>query len=362
MIKNCYVHIPFCKKICSYCDFCKVFYNEKMVNHYLEALKNEIEQIYCGEKLSTIYIGGGTPSCLSLEQLEKLFLILSRLNKEENVEFTIECNFDSITLEKLKIFQKYGINRLSFGLESISKNKLQILERKESKKKALSVIALCRKMGFSNINIDLIYGVPGENLEILKEDINFVLSLNPEHISTYSLMIEKNTKLAIKNIEYIDDELDFLMYNYICDQLQTKYAHYEISNFAVKGYESRHNLCYWHNEEYYGFGVSAASYREKVRYTNTKSITKYLNNIGSYLVEKVDLSNQMSYEMILGLRLLKGVSKTKFYQKYHKKIEDVFDVSSLLKEQLLEENEDYYYISGEKLYISNEILIHFIKE
>ena len=362
MIKNCYIHIPFCKSICSYCDFCKVFYNEKQLEKYLNSLEREIKSIYNNEKQETIYIGGGTPSSLNIEELERLFKILEIIKKDSNTEYTIECNFSTITKEKLLLFKKYGINRLSFGIESISSRNLEFLEREESKEKIISTVSLARSLGFSNINLDLLYAIPGETLKELDEDLDFLVSLNPEHISTYSLIIEKNTKLYLNKTEEIDEDLDFLMYNRICNRLKDKYLHYEISNFSKKGYESKHNLCYWKNKEYYGFGVSAASYRDDIKYTNTKSINKYNNYEYKYLEEKVSKRDKMSYEMILGLRLLEGVSKDDFYKKYQIKIKDYFDIESLLENNLLNENSTNYFISEDKLYISNEILLNFIKE
>ena len=189
MIKSCYIHIPFCENICSYCDFCKLLYNEKIIDKYLDCLEKEIEEKYKKEKLETIYIGGGTPSCLSINQLERLFEILSRLNKDENIEYTIEGNFSSTTKEKLLLYKKYGINRLSLGIESIDKDNLKFLERKLDTKDVKRKILLMKKLGFNNINVDIIYAIPNESLEILEKDIDFILSLNVEHISTYSLMM-----------------------------------------------------------------------------------------------------------------------------------------------------------------------------
>ena len=362
MIKHTYIHIPFCKSICSYCDFCKVFYNQKQVAAYLEALNNEIKTIYNGEEQDTIYIGGGTPSSLDLNELEQLLKIINNIKKSKDIEYTIECNFSTITLEKLRLFKKYGINRLSFGVESIIPNNLKVLERKESKEEIKEVISMARSLGFNNINLDLMYGIYNETIDSLNEDLDFILSLNPEHISTYSLIIEENTKLYLKNIQKIDEETDFLMYNIICDRLKSNYNHYEISNYAKVGYLSRHNLCYWKNKEYYGFGLGASSYRNGVRYTNTRSITKYLKNEYSFFEEKLTKEDKMVYEMILGLRLIDGVSKRDFYNKYKVNIKDYFNISEILDSKLLEESKTNYYISEKNLYISNEILVNFIKE
>lgn len=362
MIRSCYIHIPFCKKICSYCDFCKVFYKKELVEKYLLSLETEIDKIYKKEELNTIYIGGGTPSSLSLNELKKLFEIIGKLNKKNDCEFTVECNFETITKEKLLLFKENGVNRLSFGIESINCKNLDFLGRKEDKQQIIDTMNIARDLGFSNINLDLMYAIPGESIADVDEDIEFILSLKPEHISTYSLMIEENTKLYLRHLKKVDEDIDFLMYNRICSKLKDEYIHYEISNFSLPGFESKHNLCYWKNNEYYGFGVSASSYRGDIKYTNTKSITKYLKNDYNYYQERVSKSDKMSYEMILGLRLLSGVSKKEFQKKYGIDIKDYFDIDNLIKNQLLEEDESSYYINEDKLYISNEILISFIKE
>ncbi len=361
MIKSCYIHIPFCNTICSYCDFCKLLYNEKIVDSYLEHLEKEIRSIYKNEILDTIYIGGGTPSSLNLYQLDKLFNILNILKKSDNIEYTIECNFDSITIDKLKLFKKYGINRLSFGLESTIKNNLDILERNISKNMVRKTIKQCRSLGFNNINIDLMYAIPNENIIDLEKDIDFILSLDVEHISTYSLIIEEHTKLYINNTNYISEDLDYEMYKLICNKLNN-YNHYEISNFAKEGYYSRHNMCYWKNRKYYGFGLGASSYILDKRINNTKSINKYLEDKYIFDYEKLNKSDIINYEMILGLRLIEGINKEEFYLKYNKNINDLYDLEKLTSQGLIVDNGINIYIPLDKLYISNEILVNFIKE
>lgn len=362
MVKHTYIHIPFCKKICSYCDFCKLFYDKQQVSLYIKSLKKEINSIYKGEEQDTIYIGGGTPSSLDLEELEELFKVLNILKKSKDIEYTIECNFSTITYEKLCLFKEYGINRLSFGIESINPKNLEILDRQENKNTIIKVLDMARNIGFNNINLDLMYAIPKESITDLDTDIDFILSLNPEHISTYSLIIEEHTKLYLNNTKKISEDLDLLMYNRICKRLKSNYHHYEISNFAKEGYESKHNICYWKNKEYYGFGLGASSYLNDIRYTNTRSITKYLDNKYTYTKEILSKEDKMEYEMILGLRLLSGVSKEEFYNKYKVHINEYFDIDKLLYKKLLEESKTNYYINEENLYISNEILLNFIKE
>ena len=353
MIKNCYIHIPFCNKICSYCDFCKLYYDEKFVNRYLNELEKEIKSIYKGEVLDTIYIGGGTPSSLNNKQLERLFEILKLFNKSETVEFTIESNFENINEEKLLIYKKNGINRLSFGLESINENNLTFLNRNITKKKINNTINSCRNLGFNNINIDLIYALPVEDISILKNDLDYIFSLDIEHISTYSLMIEDHTRLKINNIENISEELDYEMYKLICKEMKkNNYYHYEISNFSKPGYESKHNLCYWNNDNYYGFGLGASSYIDNKRITNTRSINKYLN--GNYRLDIIELSDNdlIEYKIMLNLRKAEGISLK----------EVKLDVRDLVKEGLLKEENNRVRIPEEKWYVSNEIILRVLED
>ncbi len=362
MSNNCYIHIPFCKNICSYCDFCKIYYDEKIVSKYLDKLEREISSIYQQEPLDTIYIGGGTPSSLSLVELERLFEILNKLRKTANCEFTIEGNFESTTKEKLELYKKYGVNRLSFGLESTSDKNLRFLDRAFDKNQASETIKTAKDLGFSNINIDLMYALPNETISDLNKDLNYILELDVEHISTYSLIIEPHTKLGIQKTENIDEDLDSEMYDLICKSLkENNYKHYEISNFSKEGYESRHNLCYWNNQEYYGFGLGASSYLNNKRITNTKSITKYLQEKYQYITEVIHQEDKIEYEIILNLRKATGINLNEFVLKYHKKLKDHYDYQSLVDKGLLVEKNNQLFIPENKWYISNEIIIKLLE-
>ncbi|MBQ3307084.1 MAG: radical SAM family heme chaperone HemW [Bacilli bacterium] len=361
MIKSCYVHIPFCKKICSYCDFCKLIYHKKFINSYLDALEKEIDSKYQGEVLDTLYIGGGTPTCLSYEELERLLKILSKLKLSKDIEYTIEGNVDSITIEKLELLKTYGINRLSIGVETTNLRFLQLLNRTLDQEKCRTLVDYARSIGIHNINFDLIYAIPGENIDDLEKDLDFILSLFPEHISTYSLIIEENTILGIKDTKNISEELDYEMYLSICKRLKENgYIHYEISNFSKPGYESKHNLCYWKNGEYYGFGLGSSSYIHKKRITNTRSITRYKEGI-VLAEEELSLDDEIEYEVILGLRLLKGIDLRLFEEKYHHSLSYYYDVDQLIEEGYLQLNNHYLSIPEDKIYVSNEILVKILQ-
>ena len=361
MNNSVYIHIPFCKSICSYCDFCKVLYNEAWANLYLQKLSEEIKDKYMGEKIKTIYIGGGTPSSMSLKQIEYLLNLTNIFNKDYLEEFTFECNIEDINENLLDLLYRYKVNRLSIGIESFNEDNLLFMKRCHKYTEVEEKIKLIRDKGFNNINLDLIYAIPGESLNILKNDLKLLIKLNPEHISTYSLMIEDNTYLAYKKVKSIPEDLDYEMYEYICKYLKkNNYNHYEISNFAKPGYESKHNLVYWQNLEYYGFGCGASGYISGVRYDNTRSLSNYLKGdtkLSEAILSKEDI---MTYEIILGLRLLKGINIKEFYQKYQVNIQDQFPILPLIKNKDLIYEDGYIKINSNKLYIMNEILVKLV--
>ncbi len=361
MKRAVYIHIPFCKSICSYCDFCKMFYEPKWAHDYLIALKEEIQDRYLEDEVKSIYIGGGTPSCLSIKEIEYLLKLTKIFKRSESIEFTFECNLNDINKELLLLLKQYGVNRLSIGIESFKESNLRILGRKHTLKEAEEKVKEARELGFSNINLDLIYAVPGETTKDLVEDLKLFLKLNPEHISTYSLMIEPHTILNNRQIHPIKEELDLEMYQKIMKILEKKkYIHYEVSNFAKEKKESIHNLTYWNNEEYYGFGLSASGYLENIRYTNTKNIFSYLNGKRSGEEEILSSSGKRDNEILLGLRKRKGISMKEFEKKYNVKIEEVYPIKPLLKNGDLKLKKDYLFIPKEKIYVMNEILLKMI--
>lgn len=350
-----YIHIPFCSKICSYCDFPKVLKNKAWIKKYLKELENEIKENYKGEEIDTLYIGGGTPTSLDIEDLKKLFDIIKIFNSKPKTEITIEANTEDLNQEKL-IFLKNKVNRLSIGIETFNKEILKTINRK------INFINLKNAFNyFDNINIDLMYGFKNQTLKQLEDDLNKVIKLNPKHISTYSLIIEPNTKLYIDNYQNIEEDLDRKMYETIEKKLKkNNYIHYEISNFSKKDYESKHNLVYWNNKHYYGFGLGAGGYVGNIRYENTRSLTKYLN--GNYRLNNhaLNKSEEIQNELILGFRKLKGINKVQFKQKYKIDLKEIEEIKILLEKKLLIENKNNIYINHNYIYTSNEILINFI--
>ena len=354
-----YIHIPFCKNICNYCDFCKVYYKTGYVSKYLEQLELEIKTRYKNEYIDTIYIGGGTPSCLNIDELTKLLNITKIFKLKDNYEFTIECNIENIDEEKLKLFKEKGINRISYGVESFNKEILNILGRNHNEELIFNNINLTKKY-FNNINIDLIYGV-NNDIEIVKKDIDNFLKLDINHISCYSLILEENTKLYINNHQYINEDTDYNMFKYINDTLTNyNFNHYEISNYAKNGYESIHNKNYWLNGNYYGFGLSAVSYLDNYRISNIKNLSKYLNS--EYISEKKyeNINIRKENDLILGLRLINGINYNLFNKKYNDNLLDKDIIKKLLSENKLKIDNEYIRCNYQYIYLLNDILVEII--
>lgn len=359
-INAVYVHIPFCNNICSYCDFCKMYYNFELVDRYLEALDKEIKEKYQSNNIRTLYIGGGTPSSLTLEQIDKLFLILKQIKVNSDAEITFEVNVNDITEELLQKLKDNKVNRISIGIETINDKFLKLLNRNHTKQDVISKIDLSKKY-FNNINVDFMYAFPNQTLDDLILDLEFFKTLDVNHISIYSLILEKNTKLYIDNVSPLNEEVESRMYYYIINYLKDLgYIHYEVSNFAKKGYQSNHNLIYWNNQKYYGFGLGASGFINNIRYTNTRSINHYLEGDFTLEEEVITKKIDMENEMILGLRKMEGVNIKTFFDKYKINIIDAFDIDDLLDKNILRIKDNYIYIDDKYLYLSNQILVRFI--
>ncbi len=356
MTKAVYIHIPYCRRICTYCDFCKFIYNGG-VSEYLEKLDKEIITRYKGEAVSSLYIGGGTPSCLTLEELKKLFKIVSKFNLMDGYEFTIEANPEDINMDKVLLFKESNVNRVSLGVQSFNKDILSTLGRGHDKSKVYSAVKLLKEVNINNINIDLMYAVE-DDIDIVKEDLIDFINLDIPHISYYSLIIEDNTILSINGKESINEEIDYSMYSYIENFLENSgYNHYEISNYARDGYESIHNKTYWDNGWYYGFGCGSVSYIDNRRIINTKNLTKYLKNEFIYDIINEEEDTRIKSEIMLNLRTIKGLNLERFKEKYNRDFLEIYDISDLIKDELLIVSDNYLRINKRYLYVSNEIIL-----
>ncbi|MGN1183308.1 MAG: radical SAM family heme chaperone HemW [Faecalibacillus sp.] len=359
-----YIHIPFCETICRYCDFCKVYYDKKQASLYLEILFKELESLSIKRPLKTIYIGGGTPSALTDEQLENLMAHLKPYI-DQNEEFCIEVNPESMDYYKLQILKRGGINRLSIGVQTFQDHLLKEIDRHHTKDQVLRIIRQAQMIGFSNISIDLMYGLPYQNREDIKRDLEIVRTLNIQHISYYALILENNTILKFQHFQPLDSEEEYQINCFIDRQLhEMGFLKYEISNYAKKGYESKHNLVYWHYDNYYGIGVGACSKIDDRIIEHSKSLTKYLNQTDQNHVIYQNKQETMFNHLMMSLRLKEGLNLKRFYALYQ---QDAY----LLYKEAIEKNIKNNHLLIENgclkttdtgMYLLNDILLDFMKE
>lgn len=370
-----YIHIPFCRHICHYCDFYKMVASDSFKSKYIKLLLEEMKiKKLSNYQFDTLYIGGGTPSALNLDDLKILFNYLDKnINLASLSEFTIEVNPEDINLDLLQLFNTYHVTRISMGIQSFKKEIIDFLGRNTyfDFNNIKTKVELIKSVGINNINCDLIYAVPNETLDDVISDVNQLLDLDITHVSTYSLILEDHTILnkwyQDKIFELTNDELDASMYEKICDKLKNhNFKHYETSNFSIEGYESKHNLIYWNNEEYIGIGAGAATHLNHERYTNIRNIEKYYDGVRNNKLELEDyeiqtLDAEMNDEVMLGLRKMEGISKTSFLKKYKIDLLVKFPIIiELIREGLLEETNGYIRIPSRYSYIANYIIIKII--
>ena len=322
-----YIHIPFCVKKCYYCDFVSFTNQNANIKKYIQAILKELEQYDLNKyNITTIYIGGGTPSAISsayiVNILEKIKEKLENNNTEwKDIEITIEVNPRTVTKEKLQDYKSVGINRLSIGLQTTNDNLLKIIGRIHTYEEFLETYKLAEEVGFKNINVDLMIGLPSQTIQDLKDSLNKVIKLEPKHISTYSLILEENTVLEklVESGKLIlpDEDMERQMYWYVKNTLELNgYNHYEISNFAKEGFESKHNLNCWEQKQYIGLGLAASSYINNERYSNVGDMKKYLNGSGKIIEERQSIEDTEKEYMLLGLRKINGVNISKFKEKF----------------------------------------------
>lgn len=400
-----YIHIPFCKHKCYYCDFVSYANKKKFFKKYVECVKKEIEK-YARENrimsehglepkyvIKTIYIGGGTPSLIDEEYIEDIlksirenFEITSNLeenyeaqdeeikNCNSQIETTIEVNPGTVTKEKLQKYLECGINRLSIGLQAVQDNLLKEIGRIHTFEDFQNVYKWAREVGFENINVDLMIGLPNQTLDDVKESTKKVIALKPEHISVYSLILEGNTKLedmVIKGkLELPDDEIERKMYWYVKKALEKhKYIHYEISNFARHGFESKHNSDCWNQNEYIGIGAAASSFMNNARYENTSDLEEYISNIENdkpskniQLQELLDDESKIDEYMMLSLRKISGVNISEFKRKFNQNPIIRYNkiLEKLIKEELIEIDGNNIRLSSKGIDLANLVWEEFI--
>lgn len=366
-----YVHIPFCVRKCQYCDFLSGPSDEETKDRYIEALLKEIRAAEHTEdyEIVSVFIGGGTPSALKAEAIAS---IMRTLQEQfffcEDAEVTIEANPGTVDLEKLTIYRNVGINRLSLGLQSTDAEELKLLGRIHSYEEFLKSYEWARKAGFSNINIDLMFAIPGQTGEAWRQHLYQVAELNPEHISAYSLIIEEGTPFAEQNLDLPDEDTEYQMYEDTAEILERYgYRQYEISNYAKQGYMCRHNAGYWQRREYLGFGLGASSLYRGMRFSNTRRMQEYLKESRNPDQIRKDVTvlsrnEQIEEFMFLGLRMTEGISEKKFEENFDVRLMDIYgDILQKYEETgFMEHIETKWRLTRKGIHVSNHILADFL--
>ena len=369
-----YIHIPFCKQKCLYCDFPSYSHKEELMDEYVKALNKEILSKTKKYKIESLFIGGGTPSYLSDENLKILLDTINKLDFVENAEKTMECNPGTVNKEKLEIIFNGGINRISFGLQSTNNEILKKIGRIHTYEEFKENYILARKIGFKNINIDMMFGLPNQSLNIWLESLKEVIELNPEHISSYSLIIEEKTPFySLFNKDLLDlpsEEEERAMYEKGRDFLESKgYNQYEISNYAKDNKECFHNKIYWQCKEYIGVGVSSSSYIDGKRIKNIDNIKEYIKNINennSIIDEELENTEKDKIEefMFMGLRMIKGIEEKEFENRFGKKVDELYKeiIEKHIKNGLLIREDGRIFLSKKGIELSNMVMSDMILE
>lgn len=370
---SAYVHIPFCTQICYYCDFSKVFIKNQPVDAYLEHLIQETRSYEIG-KLRTLYIGGGTPTALSAQQLAYLLTELPKvMDLSEVEEFTIEANPGDLDPDKIAVLKESQVNRVSLGVQTFDNKMLKKIGRSHQEQDIYDNIRHLKQAGFDNISIDLIYALPGQTMDQVKENVAKAIDLDIPHMSLYSLILENQTvfmnRMRRGKLPLPKEELEAEMFEYIIQELERAgFEHYEISNFSKPGFESRHNLMYWDNAEYYGLGAGASGYVNGVRYKNHGPIRHYMQAVeeGNARVQEEHLTQteMMEEEMFLGLRKKTGVSKKRFEEKFSVNFDQQYGpvVEELTQQGLLVPDDKQVRMTKRGLFLGDTVAEKFILE
>ena len=370
---SAYVHIPFCTQICYYCDFSKVFIKNQPVDSYIEHLLQEFHS-YDIQKLRTLYIGGGTPTALSASQLEVLLEGLTKnLDLSMLEELTIEANPGDLDADKIAVLQNSAVNRVSLGVQTFDDKMLKKIGRSHTEKDIYENIDRLKLAGFDNISIDLIYALPSQTMDQVRDNVAKAIALDIPHMSLYSLILENHTvfmnRMRRGKLPLPKEELEAEMFEYIIAELEKAgFEHYEISNFSKQGFESRHNLMYWDNAEYYGIGAGASGYVDGVRYKNHGPIRHYLKAVeeGSARINEEHLSQreQMEEEMFLGLRKKSGVSRARFEEKFDRSFQELYGeiVKDLIQQGLMQLDGDSVRMTKRGLFVGDTVAERFILE
>lgn len=361
MVKNAYIHIPFCKSKCNYCSFISYSMLE-FKEKYLYALEKEIKHFYEQEPLDTLYIGGGTPSVLLVSELEA---IIKRFVFEPNAEITVELNPETLTYDYLSGLKNAGVNRISLGCQTFNDEILVHIGRRHNAKQVIEAVRCAENAGFENINLDFIYGLPSQNLSLFSNDLMQAVELGINHISLYGLKIDEGCYFYShypKNLP--DNDMQADMYLMAIEILcGAGFEHYEISNFAKSGFESRHNLNYWNNNTYYGFGMAAHGYKDGCRYSNYEDFERYLKFPRIHdLTHRLTEQEKLEEEIFLGFRKMSGIDIEKINQNFSIDFEKKYGktLKKYLETKHIKKTEKGYKLSDNGILVSNTILADFL--
>lgn len=363
-MKACYVHVPFCRDICSYCDFTRCRYHAGLADKWLKVIRNEIISTLPVASLKTMYIGGGTPSALSNKQLEMLLSTLKPYTSKIQ-EYTLEANVDSLTDENLTIMKTYGINRISLGVQTLQPDLLAYIQRVSTRKDALQAIQSIHAHDIRNISIDLMYGLPGQTMKAWMQDVRDVVeNFDIEHISLYSLTIEEHSQFGRDNVLPAEEGLEADMFEYARKTLQAHgFEHYEVSNFAKNKQRSKHNQMYWHYEDFLGIGCGASGKVHHKRYDNTCNLQTYLEQGPSPEVISLTKEDEMFETIMMGLRMSDGISLQRFQTRYSVDFithyEEVVDTE--IKKGMLQIENGYLKTTERGMLLLHDVLIQFLK-
>ena len=358
-----YIHVPFCRSICYYCDFCHVIYNEELVNDWLAALKHEIESLVLNKHLKTIYIGGGTPTSLNYTQLEILLSTISAYSKYVE-EYTVEINPESFDIEKGSLLKYYGVNRVSIGFQTSDEKLLIFMNRHHSFEVVKKCISICEEVGITNYSLDIMYSLPNQKLDSLIKSVDDAISLHPKHLSLYSLTIEEDTVFGKKGVTSLDSDIEADMYEWLCKYLPTKgYNQYEISNFCLDGYQSKHNLVYWHYDDFYGLSAGASGKENHIRYDKSSNVYEYIKNPLKRYEINLTKEDEMFEMVMMSLRLKEGISKQSFYDRFIVNINEVFPmIDEMIKTNKLVDTGTHIKCSDSSFHLLNELLVELLPE
>lgn len=358
-----YVHVPFCKSICYYCDFTHMVYREDMVEEWLNALQKELQHKDIHAQVSTVYIGGGTPTCLSSDQLERLLSLLDVYTTNAE-EYTIEVNPETLDEEKVKILQTHGINRVSMGLQTSNTRLLQQLGRKHTYTTVQQAIQMLHNARIDNISLDIMYSLPDQTLEDLQKTVKDAIALQPKHLSLYSLTIEENTVFGKTGVEALDEDREADMYEWICQYLPSHgFRQYEVSNFCQEGYASKHNLGYWYYDDFYGISCGASGKEGNCRYDNTKSLMAYLKDPCAKETVVLSLEDREFEMVMMSLRLKQGMDFERYAQMFQEDFSVRFgEVSNkLIQKGWLKKEGSHLKCTEESYPILNSVLVEMME-